>query len=592
MPARIAWYIFAGGIVLAAAGALAQPSIDPPEAAAAYEEGERLLADGEWVRAAQVFEQLAGQYPESSSLPAFVFQRAKANYYLGDYGKAVAGFSYLLSRFPDNPEIPYTHFFLGNSHYRRGELQRALGQYLAAYRVSTDDRLSKLAGKSALALLENAGSVTVGVANFEGIPDDRRCPLMEEAADVLLGHGHTTAASELLAECGRNLDADAEETARRRRENAPVEVAVLLPLSGDLQDFGNQIYNGAVVGAEMYAQETGRNITIVPYDTEGYLVDAARVVGELSSSSAVAAIGPLTSEAAAVASARLHSTDLPLLIPAATEAGITRLSETSFQLSPNIELEAVRMADYAVDALEATTAVVIAPSGSEEMRMAKRFAGQFETRGGKVVASAYYRARDNDFGQYIFDIKSAVIGAVPDSSFWLDERGDTIEIDGLPATVDVIYLPGDPEQIRMLLPQIRFYNLNGQYLGSDGWGDEELFRLGDDVTQQAVFPSPFLPTEPTEESVRMSAAYDARYGGQPDRLARLGYDAVRLITMAIDRGGKSREQIAAALKSVQGYAGASGIISFGDNRENIHMPLYRIVDGAAVPISFNATESR
>lgn len=578
-------------LVALACAVAAQLTVYPAEAAPAFDNARLLLQDGDWVGAAYAFEQLAGQYPESPSLPLFVFYRAKANYYATEYAKAVAGFSYFLSRFPNAPEAPYAEFYLANTFFRRGEPDRALGQYFQAYRHAVDQRLIDLTRQSIVALFESVGSPVAAPGDFADLPEDRRCPLMEEVAAVLLRRGQTSIATDLFAACGRELDQTEIAKAETRRANAPAEIAVLLPLSGELQEFANEIYNGALVAAAIYKQETGRSLTITPYDTEGYIVDAARVVGEIATSTPLAAVGPLTSEAAAIASARLHGENLPLLIPAATEAGLTRLSETSFQLSPNIELEAVRMADYAVDALGAATAVVIAPTGSEQMRMAERFIERFERRGGEVVSTAFYRLRDNDFGEYIRDIKQDIIGATPDSSYWLDERGDTIENDGLPAVVDVIYLPAAAEQIRMLLPQIRFYNLKGQYLGSDGWGDDDILRLGDDVTLQAVFPSPFLPTEPTEEAVRFAAAYDARYGAQPGRLARLGYDAVRLVTRAMERGDRSRSGILDALRTIRDYRGASGIITFGENRENVHMPLYRIFEGAAVPLGNPARTS-
>ena len=60
-------------------------------------------------------------------------------------------------------------------------------------------------------------------------------------------------------------------------------------------------------------------------------------------------------------------------------------------------------------------------------------------------------------------------------------------------------MPGSPQQLRQLLPQINFYNLNAEYLGSDGWGDQVVYKLGDNVTKEAVFPSPFLTAIATDE---------------------------------------------------------------------------------------------
>ena len=585
MPIRIIASLL---IILFSGAAVAETSIQPPDASALYARGKRLLREGDWMSAAQVFEELSGRYADSPDLPLFVFHRAKAEYYIGEYAKAVAGFSFLLSRYPDMPEVPYASFFLGNTYYRRGDVDRALRQYLQAYGASSDERLTRLARESIAALFENAGTVAVGPADFASLSEERRCPLIRQVAEVLVGRDQAQLAGQLLAECGDSLATGVMASGSVGRGHRTLELAVLLPMSGDLQEFGNEIYNGAVIAAQMHREESGGRLSIVPYDTKGDPIDAARIVSELGLGTAQAAIGPLTSEEAAVASARLYRTGLPLLVPAATEAGLTRLSETSFQLSPNIELQGVRMAEYAVDALGASTAAVIGPTSTDQLRQARAFINRFEELGGTVVATEYYRTRDKDFGPYIRDIKGLIHGLVPDSIYYIDSRGDTIDVDGLSASVDCLFLPGRPEQIRLLLPQINFYNLNGRYLGTDGWGDDAIYRLGDNVTKLAVFPSPFLPVRPTDESVAFAAAYDARYGTRPGRLAKLGYDALRLAARAADGGSTSREEITENLRVTAGYRGASGTITFGPHRENVALPLYRIDNGAPVPLGGEA----
>ncbi len=590
-----AWYIAAVVVFLSLAVTVgAEISIEPPEAASEYARGKRLMREGDWLSAALLFEQLAGMYPESPSVPLFVFQRAKSHYHGGEFAKAVAGFSFFLSKYPDAPESPHAHYFLGNAYYRRGAVDRALRQYLIAYERSGDSQLNRQTRESIVALLESAESISVSSADFSALPAERRCPLISDVVNILLERGKASVAQDLAAGCGHIIDQTRLEAAQREGRRTGLEIGVMLPLSGELQEFGNEIYNGAAVALEMFREENRREAGIRPYDTKGYPADAARITSELSLSAIDAVIGPLTSEAALVSSARLYSSDMPLVIPAATEAGLTRLSESSFQLSPNIDLQAVRLADYATDVLAATTAAVISPTSIEHVRLAETFAQQFEQRGGRVIASEYYRPRDRDFGPIILDIKAMILGAIKDSAFYIDGRGDTVDVDGIPASVDVIFMPGRPEQIRLLLPQVRFYTLTGQYLGTDGWGDEEIYRLGDNVTRGAIFASPFLATESTEESIQFSAEYDTRYGERPGRLAKLGYDAMRLITRAaeaaITSGNLSRENIVSNLRQVREYQGASGTITFGEHRENVHMPLYRIRSEAAVPLSAEAAE--
>ncbi|RKX24932.1 MAG: hypothetical protein DRP45_07120, partial [Candidatus Zixiibacteriota bacterium] len=332
-------------------------------------------------------------------------------------------------------------------------------------------------------------------------------------------------------------------------------------------------------------------IKLSPFDTKGDPINAARIVKELINSSVDAVIGPLTSEEAAVTSATLSCGTLPIIAPAATQSGLTLLSESAFQLSPNVELQGIRMAEYATLNLQADSAAVITPTGTDDLRMTRAFTDRFVELGGTILAIQYYRTRDKDFGDHIQSIKAQLLGVHPDSMFFIDERGDTLDADGIPCVVDCMFLPGRPGQLRQLLPQINFYNLNAAYLGSDGWGDDAIYRLGDNITKGAVFPSPFLQQQTSEEYLRFAAAYDLRYGKQPQRLACLGYDAARIISMAARAGATTREELVLRLSGITQYQGAAATLTFGEYRENTELPLYRISDGQPVFLGESQTPS-
>ncbi len=346
-----------------------------------------------------------------------------------------------------------------------------------------------------------------------------------------------------------------------------------------MQSFGEAIYRGATIGAEQFRRDSGRQLRLTPYDTKGNPIDAARLARELVHTGTDAVIGPLTSEETAVTAAALSCDFLPLIIPAATQAGLTLLSESSFQLSPNIELQGVRAAEYAVLKRGADSAAIITPTTTDQLRMAQAFEERFEALGGKVVATEYYRSRDRDFGQYVRDLKMVLLGGQPDSAAYVNDRGDTLDIEAVPASIDCLYLPGSAEQLRLLLPQLKFYSIETFYLGSDGWGDNAVYALGDDVTRQAVFPSPFLEQERSQEYVKFASLYDARYGEQPHRLAGLGYDAVKLIAQALMAGAATRQDLVTKLSRVRNYSGAAAPITFGEHRENVELPMYQLLRG-------------
>jgi len=569
-------------LLIALAGSpQAAERISPPEAAELYATGMQHLEYEQYADAVRVFQELTGRFAGSPQADLFLFQRAKAEYHLGRLSEAAASFSYYIDRYGTKPEAPYAWYFLGNAQYRTGRASTALRSYLHAYASSQDERLDRLTSNAVRAVLREARTIAINSDAFDELPSDRRCRAVALVARELADRGDIEQARLMSAGCG--------QAGFRRDSNQSSElpdaltIAVAAPLSGELRSFGEELMNGIAIGAEQLRQ-AGINVQLKPYDTKGDPVDAGRIAGELANGNVHAMIGPLTSEEAAVASAAIRTADLPLVAPAATQAGLTRLSSTSFQLSPNVELQGVRMAEFAIEQLGADSAFVFTPTTSDHLRMARAFIDYFEDHGGTIVAIEYYSARDTDFGPFIRDAKSIILGTHPDSTYFINPRGDTVETDGLPVHVDAIYAPGEANQIRLLLPQIQFYNVEGALLGSDGWGDRAVYRLEPRITRGAVFPSPDLDMERSESYLTFAAAFDSRFGRQPQHLANLGYDAITLIGQGYPNAWSSRQNLVDRLKLVTDYNGASGRISFGQYRENIEMPLYRIENNDAYPL--------
>lgn len=558
---------------------------DVPEVVSDYARGQRLMREGDFAQAARIFEQLAGFHSDSKNLDLFVFQRAKAKYYAREYNDAIAGFTYFLDRFIDSDYRSHAFFLLGNTHYLKADLRSAMDDWLDAWRTSTDGRLDQLILASVRESAKQAGQIPLTSRDLITLADDRRCRFAQELALGLIDAGNPDQAQTIVRGCESRIDI-ARMTEDKERRKKYWEVAMVLPFTGELAEYGNDIYSGAVIATEFFrAEQQGRGISLTPYDTKGDPIEAARIVRELSEQAGTdAVVGPLTSQEAAVASAALSCTDLPMLVPAASEAGFTELAPAVFQMSASVELQGIRMAEYAVFELKADSAAVITPTSPDELRMSRAFVDRFKQLDGTVVAVEYYRPRDRDFGPYVRDVKGIVIGQEPDSTFFINPEGDTLEFDGVPAHVDCLFLPGDASQIRLLLPQIQFYNLQGALLGSDGWGDQVVYKLGDDITRDAVFPSTFLVSPNTAEALRFGTAYDSRYAEQPGRLANLGYDAVMLIGQSILDGAHSRSTLIDQLDATRAWAGAAGMITFGEHRENLEMPLYRISGGQAMPL--------
>ena len=300
--------------------AVAEDLDDAPEVVSEYAKGKRYLREGNWLEAARTFERLAGRFPDSKNLDLFTFNRARAEFHFGEFAKAQAGFSNFVSRFPQSPFVPHAKYFLANIRYVKGQLNRAVAGYIEVYGLSNDSRLSDLTRDALVTAIENAETVKLSPADFSNLPEARKCSLIEPVVEALIRRQALESARDLSALCDGSVVVPGTESGPSESIGQNLELAVVLPLSGEMQTFGEDIYNGAIIAAETYRQETGQNLKLTPYDTKGDPVNAARIVKELVNTSADAVIGPLTSEESAVSSAVLNCAYIPMIAPAATQA--------------------------------------------------------------------------------------------------------------------------------------------------------------------------------------------------------------------------------------------------------------------------------
>lgn len=561
---------------------LALPSVaadldDNPEAAALYQQAESALKAGNWQEARRLTEELATRFADSPHRDLFLFDHAKATYHAKNYAVAATEFSQFLTDFPKSAFIPHAHYFRASSWLLLGKEDEAAVEFLQAYLAGADDKLTPLIADGLATFDRPHLQIIFSQASTASLTEEKRCRLIRQVASHLIEGQRMDDAVMLLNKCsGSGPAADSKELLPDA-----IKVGVVVPLSGEYQKYGEEILNGAMVALQAQ-KSSARKIQLVPFDTQSDPVMAGRICRELVDLKYDAIIGPLTSNEAAVVAAAVSDHTIPVVIPAATSAGLTLLGSTAYQLSPNIELQGIQTAEYARRTLNADTAIIITPTGFDYLQIGQAFAQRFEQLGGTILGVEYYRSSDRDFGLYIKSAKKLILRGFDESVTYLDARGDTVEAEAVPAQVDAIFLPGPTDQLRLLVPQIRFYNLTGAYLGSDGWGSDEIYSLGNDVIRGALFASPFL--RQASQHPEFSRLYKERYGEDASRLASLGYDAANLLTLTLATNPATRLEWLTTLARTADYDGASGKITFGQNRENIELPLYKIENGRPIPV--------
>lgn len=375
-------------------------------------------------------------------------------------------------------------------------------------------------------------------------------PAMAAYARSLLLAGDPTGAeryARAALEAGaEGADAEAAEAVLEGRvaggATATARVGALLPMTGSpaLRNFAEGISEG--VEAAMAASGMEAFVEMETLDAGGEAESSAALVRAAEADGALALIGPLQDATLAAAAA-------------ARQSGIPLVSPTAFQLpagAPGVYTlggtdpgAARALAAWAASAGVRQTVVLHAAVGTsaEEARI---FTESFETLGGSVLRALTFQPGSSSFRDQI----EVVRGLRPDA----------------------LVVPVPPEELIALAPQITFYGLDTlgvRILGTAGWTDPVVL---DEVDTRhldgVVAASPGAPGSENEGYQRFVEAYEEHFRRtlRDPRLPALGYDAASLVLLALRAGARTPESVARAIEDIEGFQGATGVLSVEDGR--------------------------
>ncbi len=313
----------------------------------------------------------------------------------------------------------------------------------------------------------------------------------------------------------------------------PVRVALLLPLSGSAAGAGEALLNAAQLALFDVGDQT---LELIVKDTGDTAQGAASAMQAASAEGAQIVLGPL------------FGAQIEAVTPIAQSAGINVISFSNdeskadgnvFIMGLSPRAQAKRVVGYAA-AQGMTQVAVIAPNtafGAESL------AGAREVPGAAVVASILYDTNKVDLSEEVRALGSGFnVVLAPDTAKRMIGLGPLL-----------VYYDIDPERV--------------QFLGSSLWEDP---MIGTEPNLQGAW----FPAAAPEAWALFGERYVQAYGGEPPRIAGLGYDGVALVATLVRNAREGRTSEATATKgqwigldrnsitSPSGFAGVDGIFRF------------------------------
>lgn len=348
----------------------------------------------------------------------------------------------------------------------------------------------------------------------------------------------------LLAGCGE----------KKKEAGGEIVVGLLANTTGNAAVYGISVRNGAMLYIdELNAKGgiNGKTIKVIEYDDKGDATEAINAYNRLVSDGITALIGSVLTGATMAVADETYAANMPQITASATAAGVTRLDPESGSddIRPNVfracfidPFQGEKMADYAKEKLNASTAAVIYETGSDYSEgLMNAFVEKCKTLGIQIVATEAYATGDVDFRAQMTNIA----GKNP----------------------DVIFCPNYYEDDGKIVTQARQVGVTGTFLGGDGWAGVKDYASAADL-EGAVYCSGYGAGANPE----FEAAYEAKYGEPITGMFEpLGYDAAMLMCNAIaeaeKKGGETgsaeyKQAIIDALKATSGLEGLTGTFQF------------------------------
>ena len=334
-----------------------------------------------------------------------------------------------------------------------------------------------------------------------------------------------------------------------KRESEEIKIGATLPLSGDAAVWGNNTKEGIELALQELNNQggvLGKNVRVVYEDTEALPEKGVSAFRKLTQIDKVSAIIDDSVSSVTLAMAPLAQTHhVVILATGATAPSISEAGEYVFRIWNSDAYEGAVAAEHASGELKLQRIAILYINNDYGRGLEEVFKGEFGSLGGKIVASESFDQNATDMRTQLAKIKAA--------------------------NPEGLYLVGYPKEAPIALRQARETGLKVQVVGTVAMHDKTLIATAGEAAEGLVFP---YPRDPSGEHIeRFQKSFRERYSKEPGITADVGYDAIKMISRAIElAGGSTGEHVRTGLNMLKDYPGVSGVMTF-DKNGDVHKPM-------------------
>lgn len=342
-----------------------------------------------------------------------------------------------------------------------------------------------------------------------------------------------------------------------------VKIGAILSLSGSGASYGTSIKNGVDLalaeineaGGVTVEEGSTKPINLLFRDAESDPRIGVQAAQELIGAGVIATIGADVSDVTLVLAPVFNEAEVVLLSPSSSTPKLTTAGEYVFRNFPSDELEAVNVANYIYNQAGLREVAVIANQNEFGIGTKNAFIERFRGIGGRLVAQTSYPPEATSFDSQVQEI--------------------------LESEPPAIYIAGYTSDTAAIIQALRDAGSEAELFGTGAVLGDDLLELAGETANDFAFPHASFDVDSEDPQVQAFVeAYEREYGNPPDTYAAHGYDALKILALAVQEAGTIPDEVRFYLNSMNPYEGVTGDTDFNENGDvrKFHTML-KIVDG-------------
>lgn len=605
-----------------AADSVKIPAPNPP----VLTQAKHLIDKGNPESAATILRQFLTTTPPPEHLDDTYLLLGAALYGMKDYGEALRYLNQLQTEFPESDLVDRGKLMSARTHVAMGNIDLAL-PLLAQVRTTTLDDITKreaqqLTAEALAQKRDYVRAIHILLEGMAGSSDAHMAEAREQIRQFITEKldkkglirvrdayprsypGDLASLRLIDYYIGRSEDHLAEQETRHFLAAFPAHpsvpkasdsleliktrlkanqyfIAAVLPLSGALSTFANDILEGIQLAVERTREQPGTpsvGLIVKDHDADrqGFLDDLSTL---LNDDRPLVVIGPLLSKNLPVMAEMAQKTRIPLITPAATLPNVRRLGSYLFSTSLTYAMQAERIATYATKEQGYRRFCILHPDTVYGRELARLFAQEVRQLDGEVIAIEAFKEGETDFGPQIQRLKANDL-----KKYGLAVPVETTRTPGKPLSrnekrllytpgFDAIFIPSRSHEIGLLAAQLAYHDIRAPLLGTNGWNSQDFARTADRTVDGATFVDGFFVDSPNPAVQEFVQRYRARFQSTPSLFTMQGYDAARVVIEGIRQGATSGEALHEFLMTQRNLPTLAGPAGFGPDG-TLHRPLF------------------